>query len=75
MLIQSFIWCCDNIITHCDDWSLFYNVITTSYQWLIHISITLNLGKHFFIYHYFINSTLTQTFFNGLTFGDHIKDV
>jgi hypothetical protein len=43
MLIQSLIWYCDNIITHCDDWSLYYNVITTSSEWLINTSLTLNL--------------------------------
>jgi hypothetical protein len=34
VLIQSWIWCCDDTVMHFDDWSLYYNVITTSYQWL-----------------------------------------
>jgi hypothetical protein len=29
---QSLIWCCDCIVTHCDDQTLCYNVITTYCQ-------------------------------------------
>jgi len=42
MLVQSLIWCWDDIVTHCNDWSLYYNVNTTSYQWLINISLTFH---------------------------------
>jgi hypothetical protein len=42
VLIQSLIWRSDDIVAHCDDWSLYYNVITTSYQWLINVSLTPN---------------------------------
>jgi len=42
MLIQSLIWCCDDIVIYYDDWSLYYNEITTSCQWLINIPLTLS---------------------------------
>ncbi len=35
VLIQSLIWCCDDIITHCDDWSLYYNAINYNIIWMI----------------------------------------
>jgi hypothetical protein len=50
MLIQSLIRYFNDIITHCDDWSLYYNVIITSYndQSILHKYLTLNtLLKHY----------------------------
>jgi hypothetical protein len=35
--------CYDDIVTHYDDGSLDYNVITTPYHWFINISLALNL--------------------------------
>jgi hypothetical protein len=38
LFIQWLVWCYDDIVTHYDNWSLYYNAITTSYQWLINTS-------------------------------------